>query len=311
MSAVMAQRQQAAIEVIAQAQGQAQVLTPAALEFLAGLHRRFEPARQARLAARRERQAFFDAGGLPDFRPDTAAIRAGDWKVAPLPPALLDRRVEITGPVDPKMVINALNSGAKVYMADFEDSTSPDLGQPDRRPARADRRGRRHAGVHRRRCRRRARQALHACKPFDEQAVLMVRPRGWHLDEKHVLVDGMPISAGLFDLGLFAFHNADVLAAKDRGPYFYLPKLQSMEEARCGTRCSTTSKRELRLAAGPDQGHRADRDAAGRVRDGRDPACAARRASSASTAAAGITSFRYIKTFRTASRQGAAGARRR
>ena len=130
MSAVMAQPQQAVpeqpgIEVVGQVAGQADVLSPAALAFLADLHARFESARQARLKARRERQAFFDAGGLPDFRDDTKAIRDGAWKVAPLPQALLDRRVEITGPVDPKMVINALNSGAKVYMADFEDSTAP------------------------------------------------------------------------------------------------------------------------------------------------------------------------------------------
>ncbi|GHA88330.1 malate synthase A [Cognatilysobacter bugurensis] len=201
------------------------LLSPAAMDFLAALHRTFEPVRQARLAARRERQAFFDAGHLPDFRSDTAAIREGGWRVAPLPEALLDRRVEITGPVDPKMVINALNSGAKVYMADFEDSTTPTwdnlvAGQQALRGAVAgtltfDAPNGKH----------------YALKPFDEQAVLMVRPRGWHLDEKHVLVDDVPMSGSLFDAGLFAFHNAHALAAKDRGPYLYLPKLQSMEEA--------------------------------------------------------------------------------
>src|SRR5687768_1936891 len=235
MSAVIAQWQQPqqeqrqpgdGIELTASLAGQEQLLTPAALEFLAGLHRRFEPARQARLAARRERQAFFDAGGLPDFRADTAAIRNGHWRVAPLPTALLDRRVEITGPCDPKMVINALNSGAKVYMADFEDSTAPTwanllTGQRALKKAVAGTLdwmapdGSRH----------------YTLKPFEEQAVLMVRPRGWHLDEKHLRVDGAPIAGGLFDLGLFAFHNASALAAKDRGPYFYLPKLQAMEEA--------------------------------------------------------------------------------
>src|SRR5690348_9988839 len=229
MSAVMAQPQQADIEsridVIAQAPGQDDVLTPAALSFLAGLHTRFEAARQARLKARGERQAFFDAGGLPDFREDTKAIRAGDWKVAPLPQALLDRRVEITGPVDPKMVINALNSGAKVYMADFEDSTAPTWGnliggQAALRAAVAGSLDFTAPGG-----------KQYALKPCAEQAVLMVRPRGWHLDEKHVLVDGEAMSASLFDLGLFAFHNARALAARDRGPYFYLPKLQSMEEA--------------------------------------------------------------------------------
>lgn len=249
MSAVMAQPQQAGfeqarIEVIAQAPGQTDVLTPAALSFLAGLHARFEPVRQARLAARRERQAFFDAGGLPDFREDTRAIRAGEWKAAPLPKALLDRRVEITGPVDPKMVINALNSGAKVYMADFEDSTSPTwpnliAGQRALFDAvRGTLEFTADTGKH------------YALRPFEEQAVLMVRPRGWHLDEKHVLVDGTPMSAGLFDLGLFAFHNARELMAKDRGPYFYLPKLQSMEEAQLWNDALDHIERELRLPPG-------------------------------------------------------------
>jgi malate synthase len=213
------------IEVTADAEGQAALLTPHALTFLAGLQRRFEGRRQARLAARRQRQVHFDNGGLPDFRQDTRAIREGDWQVAPLPAALLDRRVEITGPVDPKMVINALNSGANCYMADLEDSTAPTwenliAGQRALREAVAGTlaftsdKGKRYA-----------------LKPFEQQAVLIVRPRGWHLDEKHVLVDGERMGASLFDLGLFAFHNARALAAKDRGPYFYLPKLQSMEEA--------------------------------------------------------------------------------
>ncbi|MGN6222397.1 malate synthase A [Pseudoxanthomonas sp.] len=204
---------------------QAALLPPAALALLVSLHRAIEPGRQARLAARRERQAFFDAGGLPDFREDTRAIREGDWRVAPLPAALQDRRVEITGPVDPKMVINALNSGAKVYMADFEDSTSPTwnnllIGQ--QALIGAVRGDLTHAASN---------GKQYALKPYGEQAVLLVRPRGWHLDEKHVLVDGQPIAGGLFDLAVFAFHNARALAARDRGPYFYLPKLQSMEEA--------------------------------------------------------------------------------
>jgi malate synthase len=213
------------IEVGAHVQGQEPLLTPSALAFLAGLHRRFEGGRQARLAARRARQARFDAGELPDFRTDTAAIRAGDWRVAPLPPALLDRRVEITGPTDPKMVINALNSGARVYMADFEDATSPTWtnlvgGQRALRKAVAGTLDwMSPEGRH------------YVLRPFAEQAVLMVRPRGWHLDEKHVRIDGAPMSASLFDLGLFAFHNARALMALDRGPYFYLPKLECMEEA--------------------------------------------------------------------------------
>ncbi|WP_206862065.1 malate synthase A [Lysobacter changpingensis] len=249
MSAVMAQPQQAApeqpgIEVIAQVAGQADVLSPAALAFLADLHARFEPARQARLKARRERQAFFDAGGLPDFRDDTKAIRDGSWKVAPLPQALLDRRVEITGPVDPKMVINALNSGAKVYMADFEDSTAPTwpnliAGQRALIDAvRGTLEFTSDAGKH------------YALRPFGEQAVLMVRPRGWHLDEKHVRIDGIAMSASLFDLGLFAFHNARELAAIDRGPYFYLPKLQSMEEAQLWNDVLDHIERALRLPPG-------------------------------------------------------------
>lgn len=225
--------------------GQEQLLTPAALTFLAGLHRRFEATRQARLAARVTRQAEFDAGALPDFRADTAEIRAGDWRVSDLPQALLDRRVEITGPTDPKMVINALNSGANCYMADFEDSTAPtwenlltgqralgkavagtlDWMAPD---------GSKH----------------YVLKPFEQQAVLIVRPRGWHLDEKHVLVDGTPMSASLFDLGLFAFHNAKALAAKDRGPYFYLPKMQAMEEAQLWNEVLTHVEQALDLPEG-------------------------------------------------------------
>ncbi len=202
-----------------------ELLDARALAFLAGLHQRYESRRRALLAARRERQAFFDGGGLPDFRADTRAIREGGWKVAPLPQALLDRRVEITGPVDPKMVINALNSGASCYMADFEDSTAPTwdallTGQRALREAIAGtlafdaENGR-----------------FYRLKPEGERAVLIVRPRGWHLDEKHLLVDGERISASLFDAGLFCLHNGTALAAKDRGPYLYLPKLQSMEEA--------------------------------------------------------------------------------
>ncbi|WP_066093009.1 malate synthase A [Xanthomonas massiliensis] len=210
--------------------GQEELLPPPALALLTSLHRAIEPERQARLAARRARQAEFDAGALPDFRADTRAIREGDWRVAPVPAALRDRRVEITGPTDPKMVINALNSGARVFMADFEDSTSPtwknllagqraligavrgDLAYDA--PAAAGKPARHYA-----------------LKPLEQQAVLIVRPRGWHLDEEHVLVDGQRMAGSLFDAALFAFHNGKALAARDRGPYLYLPKLQSMEEA--------------------------------------------------------------------------------
>ena len=213
------------LEITAYVDGQDAVLTPEAQAFLRGLHRRFEGQRQMRLKARVARQAEIDAGALPDFRADTADIRAGDWHVAPIPAALQDRRVEITGPVDPKMVINALNSGARCYMADFEDSTSPtwaNLIEGQRAMQGAVAGTLEFTAVN---------GKQYMLKPEAERAVLIVRPRGWHLDEKHVLVDGERMSASIFDLGLFAFHNAHALAAKDRGPYFYLPKLQSMEEA--------------------------------------------------------------------------------
>jgi malate synthase len=201
----------------------ADILTPAALAFVADLHRRFDSRRLALLAERTARQQRYDAGDLPDFRPDTAAIRAGDWTVATIPSALQDRRVEITGPVERKMIINALNSGAKVFMADFEDSSAPTWanqmeGQRNLRDA--------------------VEGAIEFTSPegkrytvIDSPAVLVVRPRGWHLPERHIEIDGDVFSGALLDFGLFAFHNAAALRAQDRGPYFYLPKLQSMEEA--------------------------------------------------------------------------------
>ncbi|MGH8031582.1 MAG: malate synthase A [Luteimonas sp.] len=225
MSAVRQPSAVAGVAITAQAEDQHALLTPEAQAFLGDLHRAFDGRRRALLAARVARQAQFDGGALPDFRADTVAIRSGDWRVAALPEALRDRRVEITGPVDPKMVINALNSGASCYMADFEDSTAPTwdnliTGQQSLRAAVAGTLGfTSETGK------------TYALKPTREQAVLIVRPRGWHLDEKHLLVDGKRSSGSLFDTGLFAFHNAAALAAKDRGPYFYLPKLQSMEEA--------------------------------------------------------------------------------
>ena len=203
---------------------QAALLTPALQALLLRLHQRFEPERQRLLAERRARQARFDAGELPDFRPETRAIRHGDWTVAPAPAALQDRRVEITGPTDRKMVINALNSGARVFMADCEDSSSPTWdavlqGQINLRDAVAGTieltvPGGKH----------------YALRP-DAQTVLMVRPRGWHLDEKHLRVDGAPLSGGIVDAALFIHGNATALAARDRGPYLYLPKLQSHTEA--------------------------------------------------------------------------------
>jgi malate synthase len=223
MAAVIKQASGTSIEAMPVA-GVDEILTPAALDLLGELHRRFNSSRQSLLAAREARQKRFDAGELPDFRADTAAIRAGDWTVAPVPAALQDRRVEITGPVDRKMIINALNSDARMFMADFEDSTSPTWenlieGQVNLRDAVSGRidftadNGKQYA-----------------LRP-DASTVLLVRPRGWHLDEKHVQVDGQRLSASLFDLALFALHNGRSLHARDRGPYFYLPKLQAMEEA--------------------------------------------------------------------------------
>jgi malate synthase len=204
--------------------GQEAVLGTEVLALLRDLHRRFEPQRQARLAARKAKQARFDAGELPDFRADTRAIRESDWTVAPLPQALLDRRVEITGPAEPKMVINALNSGARVYMADFEDSITPTwsnliAGQ------------RALCGAVRGDLEWTSPEGKHYALKREGLAVLKVRPRGWHLDERHVLIDGAPIAGGLFDLGVFIFNNAHALVARDRGPYAYLPKLECMEEA--------------------------------------------------------------------------------
>jgi malate synthase len=187
-----------------------EILSHEALDFLADLHRRFDARRRALLLARTERQTRFDAGELPDFLPETAELRKSDWRVAPIPAALADRRVEITGPVDRKMIINALNSGAKVFMADFEDSTAPALdvlldGQLNLRDAVAGAIDYTSPeGKH------------YSVKP--DPAVLMVRPRGWHLPEKHVRVDGETISGSLFDLGLFAVHNARTLHARELGP---------------------------------------------------------------------------------------------
>jgi len=202
----------------------ADVLSPAALHLLGTLARRFEPERQRLLARRRERQLELDAGRLPDFLPETKQIRDSDWTVAPIRPDLTDRRVEITGPVERKMMINALNSGANVFMADFEDANAPTWennlrGQQNVRDAvtrtiaYASPEGKRYA--------------LEA-----KTATLVVRPRGWHLVEKHLLVDGQPMSASLFDFGLTFFHTAAALVASGSGPYFYLPKLESHLEAR-------------------------------------------------------------------------------
>ena len=203
---------------------QESVLTPEAVRFLVKLSTKFESRRRRLLEARRTRQQEIDNGWQPEFPPETAEIRRASWKVAPVPADLMDRRVEITGPTDRKMIINALNSGAKVFMADFEDSNSPTWqnvleGQINLRDA--------------------IKGTITYTSPegkryelCEEPAVLMVRPRGWHLVEKHFLVEGEPISASLFDFGLFFFHNARQLIRNGTGPYFYLPKLESRHEAR-------------------------------------------------------------------------------
>jgi malate synthase len=201
-----------------------EILTPDAIRFLHRLAHAFEPRRLELLARRRTRQEQIDSGLLPDFLAETADIREAQWRVAPIPHDLRDRRVEITGPVDRKMIINALNSGAKVFMADFEDSNSPTWqnnleGQANLRDA--------------------VRRTISFTSPEGKNyrlnpiiATLMVRPRGWHLEERHFTVDGRAISASLFDFGLFFFHNAQALIENGTGPYFYLPKMESHLEAR-------------------------------------------------------------------------------
>jgi malate synthase len=199
------------------------ILTPDALAFVADLERNFGARRRALLAARHERQSRIDAGERPGFLAETASVRNGDWQVAAPPKDLLDRRTEITGPVERKMMINALNCGAKVFMADFEDSNSPTwdnvvIGQINvrdavRRTISLDQNGKHY-------------------RLDDEIATLVIRPRGWHLTEKHVLVDGQRMSASLFDFGMVMFHNARVALDAGTGPYFYLPKLEGHLEAR-------------------------------------------------------------------------------
>ncbi len=201
-----------------------EVLTPAALAFIADLQRRFNPTRRNLLAARSERQKAINAGAKLGFPEDTASIRTADWQVAAAPADLNDRRVEITGPTERKMMINALNSGAQVFMADFEDALSPTWenviqGQIN--------------------CSDAIRRTIEFQNPDgrtyqlnDEIATLLIRPRGWHLVEKHLLVDGEAISASIFDAGLYLFRNAKELLARGSGPYFYLPKLESHLEAR-------------------------------------------------------------------------------
>ncbi|HEX5578958.1 MAG TPA: malate synthase A [Candidatus Limnocylindria bacterium] len=212
------------VQVIAPADHAETVLTRDALGFVAQLHRSFNQRRQRLLGERRDRQARFDAGELPDFLPNTHEVRADpDWRVAAAPADLDDRRVEITGPVEPKMMINALNSGARVFMGDFEDALSPTWQNVVTGQWAV-------AEAVRRRLTFRTDEKAYALGPGD-LATLVIRPRGWHLDEAHVLVDGSPISASLFDFGLVLFHNAREQLARGSGPYFYLPKLESHLEA--------------------------------------------------------------------------------
>ncbi|MDB5823164.1 MAG: aceB [Herminiimonas sp.] len=219
----------------------AQIVTPEALALVAKLCRAFEPRRLELLQIRKQRAIRLDAGERPDFLPETANIRAGNWTVAPLPPALECRRVEITGPVERKMIINAFNSGADAYMTDFEDSHTPNwdnqitgqinLKEAIRGTITLEQKGKTY-------------------KLNDKIATLLVRPRGWHLEEKHVLLDGKRISGGIFDFALFMFHNAKEQLARGAGPYFYLPKLESHLEARLWNDIFVMTQNELGLPQG-------------------------------------------------------------
>ena len=219
-----------------------EILSPQALAFVGKLARKFEGRRRELLAARVKRQAEFDAGKLPDFPKATRQIREADWTVAPVHRDLEDRRVEITGPTDRKMVINALNCGASVFMADFEDANAPTWdnmieGQINLRDA--------------------VNRTIAFTGPDGREyrlnekiATLIVRPRGWHLVERHVLIDGEPVSGAIFDFGLYFFHNAKAAIAHDSGPYFYLPKLESRFEARLWNDIFVTAQRELGIPLG-------------------------------------------------------------
>jgi malate synthase len=232
------------VEILAPvSEGYATILTPDAVAFIVDLHRTFNARRKELLDARQERQKRLDGGERPNFLEETRSIRESSWTVAPLPADILDRRVEITGPVDRKMIINALNSGAKVFMADFEDSSTPMWnnlldGHVNLRDA--------------------IRRTISYYDPAtgkqyklnDRVAVLFVRPRGWHLEERHVLVDGEPISGSIFDFGLYFFHNAGELLARGSSPYFYLPKMESHREARLWNDIFIRAQKEIGIAQG-------------------------------------------------------------
>jgi malate synthase len=233
---------QPACQILGKHPEQQQLLTDGAVEFLSLLHSCFETTRQDLLAERLKRQADFDRGIAPDYLPETISIRQGDWRVAPIPADLQDRRVEITGPVDRKMVINALNSGAKVYMADFEDSHAPTWaatveGHVNMKHA-VDRTisFRSDAGK--------------SYQLNNRTAVLIVRPRGWHMDEKHLLLDDQPISASLFDFGLNIYHTWQRHAAQGTRPYYYLPKMEHYLEARLWAEVFDTAEDVLGMEHG-------------------------------------------------------------
>ena len=218
-----------------------EILTAAALGFVAMLHSEFNPRREELLAKREARKQRIDAGQLPDFLPETKEIRDREWTVAPIPADLQDRRVEITGPVDRKMIINALNCGANVFMADFEDANAPTWannidGQLNLRDAV-----------------RRSISFSAGAKQYtlhEKTATLVVRPRGWHLPERHLFVDGEPVSASLFDFGLYFFHNANEAVSRGTGPYFYLPKMESHLEARLWNDVFVRAQQELGVPVG-------------------------------------------------------------
>jgi malate synthase len=225
--------------------GQELILTPEALAFVRGLVLAFRPRVEELLARRAERQKDFDSGKAPSFLAETEGVRSGDWSCAPVPTVIADRRVEITGPVDRKMIINALNSGASVFMADFEDATTPtwqnlidgqkNLYDAVRRTITFEQGEKRYA-------------------LNDATAVLFVRPRGWHLPEKHVLLDDKPIPGALFDFGLYFFHNAKELIARGAGPFFYLPKMESHLEARLWNDVFVHAQKELGIPQGTIKG---------------------------------------------------------
>jgi malate synthase len=236
------------VEILAPiTENHADVLSPEAIDFIVDLQRTFNVRRKELLNAREERQRRLDAGERPNFLEETRSIRESEWTVAPMPADIIDRRVEITGPVDRKMIINALNSGARIFMADFEDSSTPTWnnlldGHINLRDA--------------------VRRTITYADPAtgkqyklnEKVSVLFVRPRGWHLEERHVLVDGEPMSASIFDFGLYFFHNAQKLVARGSGPYFYLPKLESHLEARLWNDIFIHAQKEIGLPQGTIRG---------------------------------------------------------